>query len=352
MKKTHSKKRRALPSRIQLPPRLRRWLKPVHRFVTAVVLAVLLFIVLVLAGFRVSAGLRETRPRAASAPVTGRFVQTDGGEVFVQEDGPVTGPAVLFVHGTGAWSEIWRPQMDALAAKGFHAIAIDLPPFGFSEKPHPPAYGSLDQARRIVGVLDALKLDSVTLVGHSFGARATMDAAFTIGDRLRSLVLVDAALSFDTPKPSWSIGEAILSIRPVRNALLAATVTNPMLTGTLLRSLIAKDEVVTPARLDMLRRPLSVEDATDALGDWLLTFLYGTEPTFASDQSLYAVISVPTLLVWGERDAVTPPARGEELHSLIPGSTLVTIPGSGHIPALEDPQAVSKALLDFLAKKR
>ncbi len=350
--RTHTKKRRVLPTRIPLPPRLRKWLRPLHRLCGVLVGALVLVVAALMVFFRVSASMREVRPREAVAPVTGHRIQTDGGEVFFQEEGPEDGPAVVFVHGTGAWSEIWRPQMDAVAREGFHAIAVDLPPFGFSEKPYPAAYGSLDQARRIVGVIDALRIDSVTLVGHSFGANATMDTAITIGDRLHAVVLVDAALAFDQPSSSWSLGKFVLSARPFRNALIASTVTNPLMTGTLLRSLLAKDETATAERIAMLQRPLSVEDSTDALGNWLMTFLYGTDPSFASDRRFYATMTVPTLLIWGERDTITPLARGEELHRLIPGSSLVTIPGSGHIPAIEDPNAVSKALIEFLSAKK
>ncbi|MFD2270214.1 alpha/beta fold hydrolase [Undibacterium arcticum] len=124
---------------------------------------------LVLAGFRWQAERREVQIATVAAPTTGRFVHAADVQMFIQEMGPATGPAVLFVHGTGAWSETWRESMAALAQAGSHTIAIDLPPFGYSGKPFNKRYGRQDQAARIIGVLDALKIPRATLVGHSFG---------------------------------------------------------------------------------------------------------------------------------------------------------------------------------------
>jgi hypothetical protein len=150
-------------------------------------------LVLVLTCFSVLALLRERSARTAAAPGTGRFVRADDVDVFLQESGPASGEPVLLIHGTGAWSEIWRETMTALAESGYRAIAIDVPPFGYSEKPRgPAAYRRERQARRILGVLDALGLRQAILVGHSVGARTTVEAALIAPDRVPRLILVDA----------------------------------------------------------------------------------------------------------------------------------------------------------------
>ena len=77
---------------------------------------------------------------------------------------------VVLIHGTAAWSELWRATIDALAAAGFHVIALDLPPFGFSDRPGD--YTRERQAARIDGVLDQLGVAPAIIVGHSFGAGA------------------------------------------------------------------------------------------------------------------------------------------------------------------------------------
>jgi pimeloyl-ACP methyl ester carboxylesterase len=94
-------------------------------------------------------------------------VRASNAGIFVQESGPVSGRPVLLIHGTGAWSEIWRETIEPLSAAGFRTVAIDLPPFGYSEKPAAAsAYSRENQARRIIGVLDALHIERAILVGH------------------------------------------------------------------------------------------------------------------------------------------------------------------------------------------
>src|SRR5215212_2230207 len=92
--------------------------------------------------------------------------------------------------------------MGALAADGFRVVAMDVPPFGYSERLRgAESYGREKQARRIVAVLDALGIGQVSLVGHSVGARPTIEAAAAIPSRVRSLVLVDPALGFAAEGP-------------------------------------------------------------------------------------------------------------------------------------------------------
>ena len=88
-------------------------------------------VVLGAVGARTAAVLRETQTAAQVAPSEGRFVDTAQGRIFVLEQGPADGVPVLLAHGTGAWAGLWQPVLEALAEKGYRAIAFDLPPFGF-----------------------------------------------------------------------------------------------------------------------------------------------------------------------------------------------------------------------------
>jgi type IV secretory pathway VirJ component len=156
------------------------------RAAIAVVVLAIAAPVAILVAFRTMASRRETRTRAEAVPPTGHFVRAADVEMFVQEAGPPDGRAVLLIHGTGAWSEIWRRTFDTLAAQGYHAVAVDMPPFGYSQRPANVNYADESQARRILGVINALRLERVTLVGHSFGSRPTMEAFFLDPSRPRS----------------------------------------------------------------------------------------------------------------------------------------------------------------------
>jgi len=304
---------------------------------------------LLLATFRVAAVLREGETNAAAAPKTGRFVRAADVDLFVQEEGPADGPPVLFIHGTGAWSEIWRGTMHALAAQGYRAIAVDMPPFGYTSRPASPNYGDDAQARRILGALDALQLEQVTLVGHSFGARSTMQAVFLAPARVRALVLVDAALGLSAaPTAPGRPVRALLATSPVRNALVATTLTNPMFTARLLSGLVAEKSAVTPERVRMLQRPFVVENTTVRFGEWLRPFVTSTEGSLATRRDLYGTLRMPALVLWGARDSLTPLAQGRDLVGLIPGARWAELPRAGHIPAIEDPAGFDDALLRFL----
>jgi pimeloyl-ACP methyl ester carboxylesterase len=290
-------------------------------------------------------------PRTAAAPKSGSFVRAADVEMYVQEAGPRSGPPVLLIHGTGAWSEIWRRTLDTLAAAGFRAVAIDMPPFGYSERPANANYGDDAQARRILGVIESLHLDRVTLVGHSFGGRPTMQAFFLDPSRVTRLVLVDVALGLDTAVAGvgWPV-RATLAVPPLRNALISATLTNPAFTGRLLRGLVSDTSAVTETRVAMLQQPFVRERTTASFGEWLRPFLVVNERSLASDRARYREIRVPTLVVWGESDSVTPLPQGEEIARLIPGSTWISLPGVGHIPAIEAAARFNTELVGWLAR--
>jgi pimeloyl-ACP methyl ester carboxylesterase len=246
--------------------------------------------------------------------------------------------------------------MEALAVEGYHAIALDLPPFGYSERPRSPSYGAHAQGERILAVLDALGIRSATLVGHSFGARPTMEALFLAPAKVRSLVLVDAALGLDQgagagSSPHWLL-DAAVAARPVRDVLVASTITNPLLSRPILQRLIAKDEAATDERIAVLQQPMVLQGTTPALGSWLAQFIAPARASMGSDRERYRSLAMPVLVLWGSSDDITPLPQGRDLASLIPGAELVVLDGVGHIPAIEDPRGFNRALLDFLGRDR
>lgn len=332
---------------------LLKWLR------NSVVIALVL-IVAACSVFNIQVALRETQTRQTAAPSTGRFVRAGDVEMFIQESGPTDGPAVLFTHGAGAWSGLWRAtSMDAFAAAGFHCIAVDLPPFGYSERPATPSYGRVDQAKRIIAVLDALNIQKVILVGHSFGGGATVETALLIPDRVEALVLADiGGLGLDTtpddpasPSPSPILTGA-LSIRPLRNGVLASTATNLLLSRTLLQALILDPADATDEYVAVLQRPSNLQGSTDALGEWVLYTLTSQEVSLSSELANYQTLTMPTLLVWGDSDTTVPLAEGQYLNTIMPNSELAVMPGVNHIPHVEDAAKFNEIVLTFLDRHR
>ncbi len=329
------------------------WLGYILRSLAAI-LAVLLAVILF---FTVQANLRETKTRQEAAPSTGRFVRAGDVDLFIQEMGPADGQVILFIHGTAAWSGLWRETMIPLAEAGYRCIAIDIPPFGYSERPSTTSYGNADQARRIVALMDALGVERAILLGHSFGGGATMETALTVPDRIDALVLADiGALNLNLQPASErqrpSAIEIFLGIPFVRNPVLAATATNPLFTKTLISSMVLDPADATVETIGILQEPLVLEDATNTLGDWLKEVLGPQEVSRTSDPANYQRLTMPTLLIWGDSDTVIPLEEGEYLHSILPNAQLAVMQGVNHIPHLEDRERFIEIVLGFLKSPR
>ena len=330
---------------------MKKWLGYLLKTLAAILgllLAVILF-------FTIQANLRETQTRHAAAPSTGTFIQADDVELFIQEMGPADGQPVLFIHGTAAWSGLWRETMTPLAEAGYRCIAIDIPPFGFSERPATPSYDNASQARRIVALMDALKIEHAVLFGHSFGGGATLETALMIPDRIDALILEDVGalnlnLQLASQDQSPSPAGIFLNTRLVRNPVLAATATNPWFTKTLLSQMVLDPNDITDEKIKILQQPLVLQDATNTLGDWLKSVLGVQGASLTSDPANYQSLTMPTLIVWGDSDTVIPLKEGEYLQSIMPNSQLVLMKGVNHIPHVEDLDTLMEIVLGFLDK--
>ena len=319
--------------------------------------AILGLLVAVILFFTLLATLRERQTRQEAAPTTGRFVPAGDVELFIQEMGPVDGQVILFIHGTAAWSGLWRETMTPLAEAGYRCIAIDIPPFGYSERPATPSYGNADQAKRIVALMDALEIERAILLGHSFGGGATMETALTIPERIDALVLADVGgLNLNLqPAPktqSPSAIELFLGTPFVRNPILSATATNPLFTKTLISAMVLDPADANPETIKILQEPLVLEDATNTLGDWLKSVLGPQEISLTSDPAKYQSLTMPTLIIWGDRDTVIPLQEGEYLQSILPNAELVLMKDVNHIPHVEDQEKFIEIVLGFLDSPR
>lgn len=316
-------------------------------------LAILILVLAALTIFRVLSFARERQTAEQAAPASGHFVSAGDVRFFVQEDGPPAGLPVVLIHGFGAWSETWKRTTSVLAAHGFRAIALDVPPFGFSEKIKDGTFSRQAQARRILKVLDTLELKQVVLIGHSVGSRPTIEVALSAPVRIRALVLVDAALGlgrdgqFEQNHPALP-ARVFFALHPLRNAVLAATATNPLLTKRLLSTFVADPRVLTPALLSVYQKPFVVRDSTNRLGDWLESLSVDRDTASSADLSNYPKLTMPTLLIWGDKDSITPLWQAEALKRAIPASSLNVLKGIGHIPQIEDPVQFNNALLPFI----
>jgi pimeloyl-ACP methyl ester carboxylesterase len=304
--------------------------------------------------FRVASVIRETDTSEKVAPASGKFISFNNEKIFVQDTGPAEGSILIFIHGTGSWSELWKPTMEFLATQGFRSIAIDSPPFGFSGPSESAtlAYDRQTQAQRILAVMDALQIQQATLIGHSFGGRATVTVALENPGRVQKLILVNIALGFgpsvgEDPIPVAGGVQYILETDYIRNTI-AAIGSHPALTKTLVEGFVANPASVTEEITKLYQRPLSLRGKKFQIGDWLKEFLLSTDHQLVKDPSQYQKFQFPTVLIWGAADTITPLWQAQAIQRMLPFAEFKTIESVGHIPMIEAGETFQKMLLESL----
>lgn len=306
----------------------------------------LLVLIAVLLGFRITAWAREN---GTAPPATTSFVATRYGKVAVQVSGPKAGPRVMLLHGTAAWSGFWRDVSAHLAGKGWRVIAVDTPPFGYSDRDPAARYSRIHQAERLSDILTAT--GPAAIVGHSFGAGAGVELALREPAKVTALVLVAAALGgFDPPHDENAVARFV-SVGPLAQAAVAASVTNPLLTETLLKSFLHRKDAAANW-VETLESPMRQKGSTSAYAAWLPNLLATADGAISRRRSQLEAMTVPVVVIWGEADSVTPVEQGETIAALTRARSTILLPDVGHIPHIEDPKAFLAALDTSLATVR
>lgn len=285
--------------------------------------------------------LAFVRERDDAVPAGIRLVPTSLGRVAVAESGPVAGPPVLLIHGTAGWSGFWREVAAHLAQRGWRVIAVDVPPFGYSDRDPAARYGRPEQAQRLAEVLRATTGNRPTaVVAHSFGAGAGVELALRDPQAVKRLVLVDPALGVPDAAPA---GAGLFGVRALAAPVTSATITNPWALTPLLRTMLARKDSAD-RWYDTLRAPMRRSDTTGGYAAWLPALFASDDGALSRTSAGLRALTMPVALIWGEADTVTPIAQGEALAKLVRPIAFLRLPGVGHIPHIEDPAAFTAAL--------
>ena len=254
------------------------------------------------------------------------------------EDTGGDGPPVLFAHGVLWNASLFAPQVAALRDQ-YRCISYDHRGQGRSDDGDAKSVPIEQVYEDAVALIESLGVGPVHFVGLSMGGFVAMRAAARRPDLLRSLTLLDTACTAETtinlPK-YWGLNftAQIFGIGSV--------------IGPVMQSLFGQTVLTDPAR------------AADVAA-WRTTLLGNRRTVVRAMRGVMsrksvvdemAQIIVPTLIMVGEEDRATPPAKSEQLHSLIRDSTLVRIPFAGHSAPVEQPAFVTDALASFLGQHR
>jgi pimeloyl-ACP methyl ester carboxylesterase len=229
----------------------------------------------------------------------------------------------------------WRRQLPAIVGAGYRVVAFDNRGFGFSDKPA-HGYTNAAYARLVVALLDSLGISSAVLVGHSMGGAIATEVALAYPERVRGMVLVDAA-GYGVRWP----GVLKIVRWPVIGGL-ATSFRSRWVTGRILRSTFADPRKVTEADVDQYYAPVPDRAYGRALRGVLHEFRFDTLA------GRLAGVQTPTLILWGDADRWIGVSDGSRFARELPRSEFVLLQRTGHDAPEESADQVNRVLLDFL----
>lgn len=271
-----------------------------------------------------------------------RFAEVDGARVHYQEAGEPDAPAMILIHGFAASNLVWSKVLLDLADAGFRVIAPDLLGYGYSDKPRELDYTIPRQAEMIVSLMQRLGIARAVLVGSSYGGAIAATIALDRPELVERLILVGA----------------VTNNRPTRFLLMRlfgspiiGDILSPLLAGSrrLLRMRMKRvyDRhawVLDERRVDARHLPLRTRGAHRAI---IRTVRRWDAERISRDAHL---LTVPTLMIWGDTDREVPLRDGERLRDEVPDSRLIVFRACGHLPHEEYPQAFVEVVTAFLSK--
>ena len=242
-----------------------------------------------------------------------------------------SGTPLVLVHGFPMDRALWAPQRRALARRA-RVIVPDLRGFGASGGTPPVTMDG--HADDLAALLDALKIEQVVMGGMSMGGYVAFAFWRRHRARVRALVLADTRAGADSEEGKAKRREMIASAKSAG----AGAVADAMMPGIIGKTTRAKrPEIVREMRAMLERQPVpGLVAALQAMMD-----RPDSAPTLAT-------IDVPTLIVAGEEDVLTPPKESEAMHAAIRGSRLEIIPRAGHAANFERPSAFNHVAAEFL----
>jgi pimeloyl-ACP methyl ester carboxylesterase len=277
------------------------------------------------------------------APPPSDFIEVNGQIVHLRDEGPRGDPApIVLLHGTSASLHTWEGWVKALKAQR-RVITFDLPGFGLTG-PFTGPYAGSDYsgdayARFVLDVAEQLKLDRFVVGGNSLGGDVAWRVALMAPERARQLILVDSGGLPYVPEEfplAWRIAKV-----PVLNRLVSEILPRSLVHRGLVTA-YGDAKRVTPDLVDRYFELALREGNRAALVQRLRNLVAG------ADAERITKLRVPTLVIWGRRDRLIPPAAGEEFARRIPGSRLVIYDDLGHVPQEEDPERTVLPVRSFL----
>ena len=238
---------------------------------------------------------------------------------------------VVLIHAFPLNATLWKPQVDR-APDGFRFITPDFP--GFGRSADTPARSMDDIARSVLRALDEANVERAVIGGMSMGGYVTLALYRLAPERFAGMVLADTRATADNDQQREARRKMMATVRE-RGAPAVADEMLPKLLGATTQRRYPEVETEVRAMIEG-NSPDAIAGAVEAM--------MGRPDS----HPLLGAISVPTLIICGAEDVLTPPSDSEALHAGIAGSRLAILNGAGHLSNIESPDAFSFTLNAFL----
>ena len=268
-----------------------------------------------------------------------------GQRIHYRDQGSRDGPAIVLLHGSNASLQTWEPLVQRLGGT-YRIVTLDLPGHGLTGATPDRDYSADGMMDAVDVVAAKLGLDHFILGGNSMGGWVAWRYALAQPARVDALLLIDAAgmpLRKGEKRPESNVGFRVLEYPFGR--WLATRVTPRMLVEQSLRGSIEKQAIVDDAMIDRYWELLRFPGNREAT---VLRARMNREPAMAAR---VGAIEAPTLILFGDRDRLINPSAAQTFHERIAGSEVVLLPGIGHLPMEEAPDATATAIADFLKRR-
>jgi 3-oxoadipate enol-lactonase len=263
------------------------------------------------------------------------FAEVDGVRLHYLDAGSGA-PALVLLHAFPLHSGMWAPQIQHLSPQR-RVIAPDFLGFGGSDAPDSMyRYTMFGYADLLAGLLDRLDLDRVALCGISMGGYVALAFLRQYPERVSALVLADTRAGADATQVFERRTDQQDQVARIGTAALIEVLLAGLLSDTTRASRL---ELVEQVRRLMANPAAGYIGALEAM----------KHRPDATDE--LAGISVPTLVIVGEDDSLSPPEVARDMHDRIPGSELAVLPDAGHLSNLEAAEEFNAAVADFLARQ-
>ncbi len=280
------------------------------------------------------------RPRAALEALYLRspadLVMIGGTLLHLRDEGPRDAPAVILLHGIGSSLHTFDGWAESLASS-HRVIRFDLPGAGLSGQDPEGLYTDDRSIRLLMALLDELGIDRATLAGNSIGGRLAWRFAAAHPDRVARLILI-APDGYASPGFDYGVPPKVPAVLHLMRLFLPEWALRPNIAAAYADP-AALSETVMERYHALLLAP----------GNRKAMLMRMRQTVLVEPGPLLRGISVPVLLLWGERDAMIPVANAQDYLAELPDARLVVLPGLGHVPQEEAPAESLAPVLDFLA---